>query len=196
MNVPFSISDILERVIPGAVLLGGALSALKGWGAIVSDGEATSQFATFTVFALLSYVFGLITNIISGLVPKLDLRSDDHSEILDQRVLEAYLDFFGKEYDATAWKWCYGIVVKHGYAINTDFFQGVYVFCSSIFVALAALVPLYLWAWIYRDISVLAIIGILFAAWAFFRGSQKYSKLFALSILEAFYSYWVEHSKK
>ena len=195
MNVPFTISDILERVIPGAVFLGGAVSAFHGWGALISDGE-TSQFATFTVFALLSYVFGLIANIISGLVPRLDTRNDDHSKILSQRVVDAYAEFFKHEYDTSAWKWCYGIVVKHGYAVNTNFFQGVYVFCSSMFVSLAILVPIYIWAWYFKDFSVLPVFIIPAAALAFARGSQKYSRLFALSILEAFYSYWIEQSQK
>lgn len=179
--------------MPGAIFLAGTLYSFDLWSALTLGQENGNQFATFSTFALLSYVFGLIANILSGLLPGLDIRGEDHSEFLNLRVVSEYEDFFGKKYDGTAWKWCYGIVTKHGYAVNTDFFLGVFVFCSSVFTSLLCIVPLLVYSWLVNNSPFYPVIVVLAACLAFWKGSRKYSRVFSISILEAFYSYKMDN---
>jgi hypothetical protein len=97
-----------------------------------------------------------------------------------------------------SWRYCYGIVAKHGYSVNVELFSRLDIFCRAmmtgsaiVFIACSALWVFGrlvggtgTWPWILAASASMFIIFLLSA--------RTYSKAFVGAIYEGFYSWYVD----
>ena len=187
MNLPFSITDILERIVPGAALL--SLLLLDNFETLPELDLDLKVVAT-AAFIATSYIAGVMVNIYSGFFRFLSNRYIDSITNRKPMVADAYKDVFSTEFSGDAWRFCYGVVMKEKFGVNTSFFAGIEVFCSSMFVVF--LLGLFVTVVRYLDGSMPLGFPTMFFVLAviFCLGSRKYSRAFSESIYDAFYSWY------
>lgn len=184
MNLPFTIGDLLERVIPGTIFQVYVLLFLfgKDSGSIVSNSTVTGialQLGT-------AYALGVLLNSLANLTNLADNRKYwalDRTQGPTNPMRRA--------------------IVKHGYSANTQLFQGLYVFCRTMSVNCAlgsVLSAVSLFADPFANqlqspaISWSILIGSIGCTLLFYYGAWVYSRSFVGSIYEGFYSWYCEQS--
>jgi hypothetical protein len=200
VNIPFLISDILERIIPGFFALACVLF-LAGFN-VAAIGKIDS-FLLIGIAFVFSYVLGVVFNVISNTLPFLETRySVDVKPEYLEIVSEKFQNTFGFSFGSDSWRYCYGIVSKDGMAVNTSFFAGMIVFCKSMFVGSAVVAIFSFVVLIHPVILNLSKVGSAFSllmavavALVFVRGARIYGRSFTLSILDAFVT-WATVGKK
>ena len=134
LALPFSLSDILERVIPGSLLLAAWFFGLD---LTVDLPEVLKNAALASaVFLATSYALGVALNALSSFVKIRDYRrywtaDPDERQQAVQAAIEAH---FGLKVDTNTWSLCYGTCTKNGYSANTQLFLGLEVFCRAMTV--------------------------------------------------------------
>jgi zinc transporter ZupT len=203
LNLPFSISDLLERVIPGGIFLLYVAVAFAGTDILI--GLNTWTVSSIIVAASLAYAVGVMLNALASLTNLGDNRiywakSDNGSKLA---VKQSIADYFEIEPDESSWKVCYGICAKHGYAANTQLFQGLFVFCRSMCVncILGALLIFIsqIIQWLEKSsidqASVWICVASALSAVIFYKGVRTYTRSFVGSIYEGFYTWHRENHK-
>jgi hypothetical protein len=203
LAIPFSVSDILERVIPGASLMTSATIVFHHH-LPVSSSVSSSPFAYAALLAG-AYALGVALNSLGGYIRIKGYRkywSSAPSE-MEQAIHEAILEHFGIHPDDNSWRLCYGTVIKHGYGSNTQLFLGLDIFCRAMTVTSMLSGMLFLVAlcgalrssaavlpWIVCSATALAL------TWLFCRGTRTYSQAFVGSIYEGFFSWLCDERVK
>lgn len=201
--MPFSLSDILERIIPGAIFLGQIYIATYSLNLQIS--QALNNPALWFIFLAAAYAIGVVLNNsynlwkISG--------SRDYWTVADGQlpaykvaIKQAIKTHFQIEADEKSWAFCYGTCNKHGFSPNTQLFQGLAVFCRTMMMGMAFSTLIYAAAAVATAIadqtvpSTLLILtgGSMLLAFAFRSGAIAYDKAFVGSIYEGFYSWYCE----
>jgi hypothetical protein len=203
LAIPFSVSDILERVIPGACLMTSATVVFHDH-LPVSKLISSSPFA-YAAFLAGAYALGVALNSLGGYMRIRGYRqywSSAPSE-MEQAVHKAIHEHFGIHPDENSWRLCYGTVIKHGYGSNTQLFLGLDIFCRAMAVtsALAAVVFLFALSLALRSSANVFPWAICCAtafalAWLFWRGMRNYSQAFVGSIYEGFLSWLCDERLK
>lgn len=199
LALPFSLSDILERVIPGSLLLAAWFFALD----LTVDLPAVFENAALAsaVFLATSYAVGVALNAlpeffeIQGYRQYWTADPDEHQQAI-QAAIEAH---FGVKADTDTWKLCYGTCTKNGYGANTQLFLGLDVFCrtmavTSILSGLALVVAsIREMDGIVPSLSEAILLGTVLAfAGVFRRGARIYSQAFVSSIYEGFFNWYCD----
>lgn len=224
--LPFSVSDILERIIPGIILLAVFYLTLFRHFTVDAGTAANSvaQPVLWLSFLAASYACGVIMNTISSYAPipgaraywnELSANNPNarHPETIARAdkhklaIRDAIEEHFGVDVTDNSWKLCFGTVAKHGYSSNTLLFQGLEVFSRSMMavcaLAFGALVvkttvgPLaYAIEW--ADLRAEAVLCIisLIGVFQFRRSAKSFSQGFVASIYEGFYSWYVEYERQ
>lgn len=203
MNLPFSISDLIERVIPGGILQGYVLFFVFG----VNIGPIVANFtlAVIVAYASTSYAIGVLLNALASWANPADNRVYWQGAATDYKhaVRKSFEDYFGFPATEDSWRFCYGICAKHGYAANTQLFQGLYVFCRSMVVNCvfgAVLLTFGLFIGFPQQSSpgytLVTILASLCAAGIFYLGVWTYTRSFVGSIYEGFFTWHQENHVK
>ena len=196
LALPFSLSDILERVIPGSLLIGAFGLAFND--KLVLPNKLSNSAVMTTFFLAGSYAIGVSLNSLAGFIKIKGYRQYWSNDPNDrQTAIRSVLEnHFGLTPDNNSWSLCYGTVIKNGYGANTQLFLGLEVFCramtvscilSGIIFAVAILCNL-------RDFSSAKTFLIFtptafILAWIFYRGARIYSVAFVASVYEGFYNW-------
>jgi len=115
-----------------------------------------------------------------------------------QAVHDAFRAVFQMAADAGSWRYCYGIVAKHGYAVNSELFSRLDIFCRAMMTASAItfLVSVTLWLVGRFEWSGQALLWILAGSAlgfvVFLKSARTYSRAFVGAIYEGFYSWYVD----
>lgn len=203
MNVPFSLGDILERIIPGALFLSSLYLMLQEFRFVEEFPSAFSDdFTRIALLFALSYALGVLFNVAAGLVPYIDLKykplnEDDEPDTFDGlrvlKIKDAVKDVFDLDCENSAWRLCYGIAHRTDYSPNIELFAKLNVFCRSMMIAtlLITLIAI-LEAISLRCFETALLAGFcLIGTYMFALGARLYSQSFASAIYEAFYSWYV-----
>jgi hypothetical protein len=203
LAIPFSLSDVLERVIPGSILLSVVL--LLQTDRIDPDVWNYNAFFLLFLFLSVSYALGVLMNTLSGLWRIRDFRKywTSTPSPRETAIRSAIEQHFGVGVDDSIWSLCYGPCVKHGYAANVQLFLGLEIFCSSMTIASAissailivgaATAFLCSYPSVFSPEMKLALgVGFALAVPIFRRGTGSYSRAFVGSIYEGFYSWYCE----
>jgi hypothetical protein len=117
-----------------------------------------------------------------------------------KHIKDAFEAFFNIPADAEAWRYCYGIVVKHGYSVNVQLFAQLDIFCRSIMAGSGIVVGATLASKLvnpsrWDPLSLGATLAVASASFVIFLLSARtYSRAFVSAIFEGFYS-WVRDSQ-
>lgn len=203
LAIPFSVSDILERVIPGASLMTSATIVFHDY-LPVSSPLSSSPFA-YAAFLAGAYALGVALNSLAGYIRIKGYRqywSSAPSE-MEQAVHKAILEHFGIYPDDNSWRLCYGTVIKHGYGSNTQLFLGLDIFCRAMTITSMLAGVFFLFAlstalrssgtvfpWTVCSATAFAL------AWLFCRGTRNYSQAFVGSIYKGFFSWLCDERLK
>jgi hypothetical protein len=197
MNLPFALSDLLERVIPGSIFMFFISIAAKGVGSLsLIEGWSTPALIAA---AALAYAVGVMLNALASLSNLGDNRIyfADPPTAIKSEVSKAIESYFGVTPDEQSWKFCLGICAKHGYSANTQLFQGLFVFCRSMCVCCLLGSAMILAMQAYSQIGfdpvdlsslIVAVCGLL-SSWIFYTGVRIYTRSFVGSIYEGFYTW-------
>ena len=197
LAIPFSLSDILERVIPGSLLL--TLSGIAFHDSILIPGALVSSPLIYAAFLACSYALGVSLNSLSDVVKIKGYRTYWSTEpsAMERAVRHAFEAHFGIPPDNNSWRLCFGTVIKQGYGANTQLFLGLEVFCRAMFVACslasASFIGAFALAWERGSPFVSLLIWTVFLlafSYLFRRGAKNYSQAFVGSIYEGFFN-WV-----
>ena len=200
--VPFSISDILERIVPGTIFL--CLMALAFPSTINALPTNVSLPGLWFVFLASAYAVGVVLNNSYNLWRIKGSRDYWHEKDglpeYKQAIQSAIRSHFRIDADEKSWAFCYGACTKHGYSPNTQLFQGLTVFCRSMMMAMlfASVAFLIGMGTEFCLTGTLTLSPLLFAAVSFalalaFRsGATAYDHAFVGSIYEGFYSWYCE----
>ena len=153
------------------------------------------------LFALaVSYPVGVALNLLARVVPianrrsKVDLEGDPDFAA----VKTSFETFFQISAGPNSWSYCYGIVAKHGYAVNVELFARLDIFSRSMMAA-SALVFLSTAAGaafgrvlMTGPLVPLVPVAALVSFCIFLRAAQIYSVAFVRAIYEGFYSWYVD----
>lgn len=97
-----------------------------------------------------------------------------------------------------SWRYCYGIVAKHGYSVNVELFSRLDIFCRAMMTGsgITFLASLGLWGLGRLAGGTETLPWILIASGAMFiiflYSARTYSKAFVGAIHEGFYSWYVD----
>lgn len=209
MNLPFSLLDILERLIPGGIFLGVLLliPPLHLDGDLIAQSASSNGALTTVLFVAISYALGVLFNLGIGIFPRFedwifDLRNNVPFETWGAKgssLKTAFKKVFGYELDQEGWKLCYGIVDQSGFGIRVDLFSSLNMLCRSMSVCCLLLATIYAVTAICEHAAPYwYITGLMLLTSALFvRGSRRFSLVFAIAIYEAFLTwYWVEQAKR
>jgi len=206
MNLPFSLNDILERVIPGSFLLAGGMlfAPAKFSNTIIPVYDiASNGFLSAAIFIALSYAIGVLCNIIAEFFPFLDNRAEalDEDKYKDidkfEKIKVAFSDVFDVEWSEHAWRLCYGITHHTDYSSNIELFAKLNNFCRSTLVSwLGVFVFVFINAMLEGNWSVKVWYLVLLAVGIFLfgKGARQFSGSFSSAIYESFYT-WYIHKK-
>jgi hypothetical protein len=159
-----------------------------------------SETVLLALVVAASYPVGVGLNFLARFVKPanqrcaIDLANDQEYEHI-KKAVEA---FFHIGATPDSWRYCYGIVVKHGYSVNVDLFGRLDIFCRSImtsgaivFLVATALKLVGQFAWTTNTLwSVLLASAAIFMTFLF--SARAYSRAFVSAIYEAFYSWYVD----
>lgn len=194
MNGPFSLSDVLERVIPGLLLI--LATHLVFFPMRGPDDYQANAAIIGSVVVLVAYPLGVGLNFLGNLVRWSNARSkvDPVNQYADCKEAFAFLRL---PINNDLWRYCYGIVAKHGYSANVDLFAKLEIFsrsvmAGSLIVSIEILVAMQAFGkwtdwhhWASLAIAVISALTFLFAA-------RRYGQSFIKSIYEAFYSWYID----
>jgi hypothetical protein len=202
-TVPFSLSDILERIIPGFIVL--ALLHLVIFRHVEVAVDGISQPVLWFALLAAAYACGVLMNTLSGFLRIPTLRQFWRVPPTPRQaaIRQAIEKHFGVPADDASWSLCFGTVSKHGYGTNTQLFLGLEVFCRSM-MAVCAVATLLLFLKVLlvlvllrslREVRIESLIlPIAVAAFILFRrGARNYSQAFVASIYEGFFSWYCEN---
>lgn len=199
LAIPFSLSDILERVTPGGLLIA---AVVEGFGSqILVHTQISSQPLGYAALLAGAYAVGVAVNSLTPYVPIKRYRRywSASPSAMEAAVRTSVETHFGVAADDQAWRLCYGTVMKQGYGANTQLFLGLDVFCRAMTVA--SLLALFT----FIAAAVIALLArapvafhLIFAAaslvlsFLFRRGASIYSQSFVASIYEGFFNWWCD----
>lgn len=199
MNLPFTLLDILERLMPGAIVLGLLLVFTPPYVPAGLKPEVVEGNIVLlgSIFTALSYALGVMFNLLAGISPALDRRLLDcryaDPDLTDPRQVAlgtAFKQVFDLELSANSWTLCYGVAENSGYGIRVDLFSSLNMFCRSMLVGMLVLAIAYAAtnfpSWQYLGVGF----GFLLSALLFGVGARTYSRSFAQAILEAFHTWY------
>ncbi len=199
LAIPFSLSDILERVIPGGLLLSAVVLAFhEQLGEFV---QVTASPLGYVALLTGSYALGVSVNSVADLIRIKGYRRywSDEPTVMENAVRQSIETHFGIAVDDRAWRLCYGTVTKNGYEANTSLFLGLDVFCRAMTVASALALTVFLCSGsiaLYRGgavmENVLLATGSFVLTFLFHRGARIYSQAFVASIYEGFFNWWCD----
>jgi len=202
LAIPFSLSDILERVVPGGLLISAV--ALAFHGQLQGYAEIAVSPLGYTAVLAGSYALGVSVNSLANLIPIRGYRRywSDKPSSMEAAVRHSIEIHFGLSADDRTWRLCYGTVLKQGYGANTHLFLGLDVFCRAMAVASVVASSVFLGAggiaW-YRGVpsvtDVVFAAGTFVLAFLFQRGARIYSQAFVGSIYEGFFNWWCDERK-
>lgn len=205
-SLPFSFSDILERVIPGLLVLGSAYYLLTpGWG--VENFGALIPIISF-VTLISAYSVGVIINSVPSEKFILGYRGYGSSKGSDETecaIRSAVEKTYKIRFTNDSWRLCYGTCVKNGLSANVHLFLGLEIFCRSMMVASAFFSASLILAMMFGSqnphINNQPACVLFFAlgvaqvcAGAFYLGARKYSRVFVSAIYQGFYSWYCERN--
>lgn len=208
MNIPFSLGDVLERIIPGAIVLVSIIllidkSEFAKLDPIIEIEK--SKFLVSSIFLALSYSLGVVFNVMADFIKHADkryipLNEDNEEESYGLKLLAikaAVEDTFKLEWSDASWRLCYGIAHKTEYSPNIELFAKLNIFCRSMMVSMAFITAALIIKMIHEGSVApycsFTILTSLFS-FSFFKGAQLYSKSFSSAIYESFFS-WYTHEK-
>lgn len=206
MNLPFSLLDILERLMPGGIFLAtliimpASFLTLDEPSSLISTGALGKDILLASLFTAASYALGVLFNLLAGIIRPLDEKYLDRRDEVppettsekDSKMDAAFLDVFGFERTKESWRLCYGIVEKSGFGIRVDIFSSLNMFCRSMMVAVFFLFAIYAVELVWDQSIVRIVIPfILLALSALFAyGAAIFSNVFSAAILEAFLTWY------
>jgi hypothetical protein len=202
LAIPFSLSDVLERVVPGGLLISAA--ALAFHGQLQGSAEIAASPLGYAAFLAGSYALGVSVNSLANLIPITGYRRywSDKPSSMEAAVRRSIERHFGLTADDRTWRLCYGTVIKQGYGANTNLFLGLDVFCHAMTVASVLALSIFLCAGgiaLCRGVPelryVLFAAGAFVLAFLFQRGARIYSQAFVGSIYEGFFNWWCDERK-
>lgn len=194
--MPFSLNDILERIIPGLVFQififflffpNTQFSTIPG---------PTSMMAFAAV--VLALPLGTLFNIIASWVAYSDNRYFWHKEKshkFHDKIDAAIKDTFGIDSDSDdSWRLCYGIVEKNEYGVNVAVLRGLYVFCDSMMICMWMVSALFIGRAILSKEAQLydpvVFVAALILGFVFLFGSRMFSRAFVFGVYEAFFTWY------
>jgi hypothetical protein len=201
VNLEFSLSELLERLIPGAIFVVLICLVLKLdiFAYAFDDKKVVVSIVVFCFSYSIGTAFNIVSTFVTGKIPSLFERKDyfqrsaSHVPIIHAAVADYFKIVPGKE----SWKLCYGICHKNGYTVKTELFSRLFVFCKSLTVCFFIVLITHILA-ICISISIswqdfFITVGLFLACIIFVSGSRTYSRAFTSSIYEGFYSYYCSH---
>jgi hypothetical protein len=197
LSLPFSASDVLERVIPGSLVLASYGYAFDGFQHVPPF--LNNAIIAPVIFFSCAYAVGVGLNAVAGFVKIREYRKYWSSQPTEREVAikNAIELHFKIHADDEVWRLCYGTCAKNGYGSNTPLFLGIEVFCRAMTIvallaAIAFVIALYR-RW--TDIALhLVLTSVSLAlAWIFHRGARIYSQAFVASIYEGFFSWYCDN---
>ena len=198
MNFDFSVNELLERLVPGFILVIFTYILLDAKEALVWLPE--SEFLIGAIVFSLSYGLGVALNILGGFIPFSKFRTYwDHGRRPDNAVSDAISSFFNIEADDDSWKYCYGICQKTGYSVNVELFRRLEIFCRTTFAAFLILSVAYAAHLILFGFNVFLfcmLLANIVSAFLFLFGARIYSQAFVGAIYQGFYTWYVVHKNQ
>jgi hypothetical protein len=202
LKTPFTIGDFLERVVPGFILVVALHQILFPTSPPKVYGLDGVMLAILVL--AVSYPLGVGLNFLARFVRPANQRSasDPATDPRLRHIKDSFEAFFGILADDQAWRYCYGIVVKHGYSVNVQLFAQLDIFCRSmmagsgivVFVSIASRV---LSPGRWDTVSFAATVSVSAASFVIFLFSARtYSRAFVGAIYEGFYSWLCESKSK
>lgn len=167
--------------------------------------EASAAYAkanlTFIAFQLGSaYPVGVALNYLARFVRPANLRSsvDLASDPEHDHVRKAVEAVFKIPATPDSWRYCYGIVAKHGYSVNVTLFAQLDIFCRSMMTASLLVAVWTAVVWVtgrmqlpaHYGAALVTVSGIFFLIFLF--SARTYSRAFVSAIYEGFYTWHVD----
>jgi hypothetical protein len=148
----------------------------------------------------ISYPVGVSLNFLARIVgpanqrTAIDLASDPALNAIKTAFETVFAMAAGKE----SWRYCYGIVAKHGYSVNVELFSRLDIFCRAMMTGSAITFVACIALWIAGHLAG----GTYYLSWmlvasgsmslVFLFSARTYSKAFVGAIYEGFYSWYVD----
>ncbi len=199
LAIPFSLSDILERVVPGGLVISAV--AVGFYDQFREYTQIASPPLAYAAFLAGSYALGVAVNSLAGFIRIKGYRRywSDNPSAMESAVRSSIETHFRLAADDQTWRICYGTVVKQGYGANTQLFLGLEVFCRAMTVASLLAVTVFLGAAgvaFAESFSAMSYLAFAAAASAltflFHQGARIYSQAFVGSIYEGFFNWWCD----
>lgn len=200
ISLPFSLSDILERIIPGSILICSLSFSVDPSASLFPYNAATVVMVA--VFLVLSYAVGVSLNALAGFVHIFEYRrywseSPSNQELEIKNAFQAH---FGIEPNDSSWRLCYGTCIKNGYGSNTQVFLGLDVFCRAMIatciITILALSSAIAYGWYFcssfEEKHIYGIVSTVSLAPLMYRGAQIYSMAFVASIFKGFFNWYID----
>jgi len=203
LSLPFSLSDILERVIPGSILV---VCLFFSFHDFLSISYSIGNTAIASVFFLgVSYAVGVSINSLAGFIKIKGYRTywtEDPCES-EKAIRDALEEHFKIVPDNDTWRLCYGTCIKNGYSANTQLFLGLEVFCramtvTTIISGISFLSSIFLNIKDFQETKIFIILTPLsfLLSCTFHRGAKIYSLAFVGSIYEGFFNWYCDNKKE
>jgi hypothetical protein len=170
LNFEFSLAEVLERLIPGAIFASTLMYI------------ADTDLSKFTS---------------DSSIPIFDRKAYwDSSEGHVANIKSAVADYFKVDPTEDSWKLCYGVCHKHDYTVKSELFARLNVFCRSMSICSFVLSILFILKSFLDGADFMdwapKFLLFLVACYSFYRGARLYSRSFVGSIYEGFYSFYSE----
>ena len=202
LTLPFSLSDILERVIPGSILL---VCLYMSFHELLDIPYSIGNKAiTSAFFFAVSYAIGVSLNSLAGFIKIKGYRTywTENPCEREKAIRDALGEHFKIVPDNDTWRLCYGTCIKNGYGSNTQLFLGLEVFCrgmtvTTIVSGIAFMISILLNITNLQEAKIFVIFAPIsfILSWVFHRGAWIYSLAFVGSIYEGFFNWYCDNKK-